>query len=160
MGCGEGGSDYDLSWLMGASSTFEATTEGAVTGSMAGTATFRQNDEGELVGIELVHIDDSSRGMSIELEPRPVETRTYTVLPPQLMGAERTEGEAGFTAFFQHAERHFQAARGTLRVTEASASAVRGTFVIDMEGQRTAQGGVVTGDVTVRGSFDAARIDD
>lgn len=162
-GCGDGdGTAYDMDWLMGASSTFEATTEGAVEGSIAGTATFRMDENGNLVGIELVHIDDSTRGISIELEPRPVEIRTddrrtYEVVSLGLMGTERPDSQAGFTAFFEMGGHSFQASRGTLHVVQSSRSSVQGSFEVEMEGHAAGNGGVADGDVTVRGTFQATR---
>ena len=144
-----------MSWLIGASSTFEAMTEGVVESSLAGTATFRMDDEGNLVGIELVHIDDSTRGISIELEPRPPAARTYEVIDLSLMGVERADSQVGFIAFFESGAHSFQASSGTLQITQADASEAYGTFEIDMEGQ-TDQG-IIEGGVTVRGSFQATR---
>ncbi len=144
-----------MSWLLGASSTFEATTEGATDGALAGTATFRTDEAGDLVGIELVHIDDTTRGISIELSPRPPAPRTYEVIDPSLLGVARGGEQAGFTAFFESGAHSFQAARGSLQITEATASEVFGTFTIEMEGQ--AAGGVANGSVTVQGTFEATR---
>lgn len=157
------GASYDISWLMGASSTFEASTEGAVEGTMAGTATFRTDEEGNLVGIDLVHIDDSTRGLSIELEPRPIEMRTddertYEAVPQGLMGTERPDSRAGFTAFFEMGDHSFQASRGTLHIVQSGPSSVQGAFEIEMEGHAMESGGVVDGDVTVQGTFQATRI--
>ncbi len=156
-GCGDGpGSAYDLGWLLGAQSTFEATAEGAVDGALAGTAEFRTDEEGNLVGIDLIHIDDSTRGLSIELEPRPLEERTYEVVTPGLLGVERADAPAGFVAFFESGTHSFQAVRGTLRVTQAGAASVRGTFDVRMSG--APEGGSFPGDdVIVRGSFRATR---
>lgn len=156
-GCGPERSTYDVSWLLGASSTFEVTTEGLVNGSLAGTATFRTDEAGRLVGIELVHIDDSTRGISMELEPRPTAARTYEVIDPSLLAVERPGSTAGFTAFFESSAHSFVAARGTLQITQADASAVYGTFEIEMEGQgqATAESGV-----TVDGTFQATRRDE
>jgi hypothetical protein len=155
-GCG-GGQDgsYDMGWLLGASSTFEATTEGAVDGSLVGTATLRMDKNGHLVGIELVHIDDTTRGISIELDPRPPAARTYSVIDPSLLGVGRGDDEAGFTAFFESTVHSFQAERGTLQITEASASEAYGTFTIEMEGQ--AAQGIANSSVTVEGTFEATR---
>lgn len=157
MGCGdESGSSYDIGWLIGASSTFEATTEGVLDGSLAGTAEFRTDAGGNLVGIELIHTDDSSRGISIELEPHPLEQRTYAAIVPQLMGVERPDTQAGFAAFFESSTHSFQAARGTLRVEQVGDAYVRGTF--DMEMRGTAEGGSFQeDDVMVRGTFYATR---
>jgi hypothetical protein len=163
-GCGDGdGTVYDMGWLMGASSTFEATTEGIVEGSMAGTAAFRMDENGNLVGIELMHIDDSTRGISIELEPRPVELRsddgrTYEVVPLGLMGTERPDSQAGFMAFFEMEGHSFQASRGTLHVVQSSRSSVQGSFEVEMESHAAADGGVTPGDVTVHGTFQATRV--
>jgi len=158
-GCGGGKSGaYDMSWLLGASSTFEATTEGFIDGSLAGTATFRTDEAGNLVGIELVHIDDTTRGISIEMDPRTPAPRTYEVIDPSLLGTARDGEQAGFTAFFESGAHSFQAARGTLQITEATASAAFGTFRIEMEGQ--AAGGVADGSVTVQGTFEATRQSD
>lgn len=144
-----------MSWLLGASSTFEATTEGAVDGSLAGTATLRTDENGHLVGIELVHIDDTTRGISIELDPRPPAARTYEVVDPRLLGIGRGDEEAGFTAFFESDAHSFQAVRGTLQITEATASEAFGTFTIEMDGQ--AAQGIADGSVTVQGTFEATR---
>jgi hypothetical protein len=149
-----------MDWLIGASSSFEVTTEGAVDGAMAGTATFRADEEGHLVGIELVHIDDSTRGLSIELEPRPIEKRTYEAVAPRLLGIERRDAAAGFTAYFESSEHSFQSSRGTLQLTHADASHVRGTFEIEMDGRSSGNGGIAEGDVTVQGTFEATRRDE
>lgn len=154
-GCGPGRSSYDMSWLMGASSTFEATTEGAVDGSLAGTATFRTNANGDLVGVDLVHIDDTTRGLSIELDPLPPAARTYEVVDPSLLDVARPGDEAGFTAFFESGVHSFHAARGTLQITDANATEAYGTFTIEMEGQ-PAQGSA-GGGITVEGTFQATR---
>jgi len=149
-----------MSWLIGASSTFEATTEGAVSEAIAGTATFRTDADGHLIGVELMHIDDSTRGLSIEMEPRPIEPRTYTVVDPGLMGVERPDAPAGFIAFFEGDAHSFRASRGTLQVTRADVARVRGLFEIEMEGKASGHGGVASGDVTVQGTFQATRRDD
>lgn len=156
-GCGDDEASYDMEWLLGASSTFEATMEGIVEGSIAGTATFHMDSEGNLVGIELVHIDDSTRGISIELEPRPMEARAYDVVMPELMGFERSDSQAGFTAFFESGDHSFQAARGMLRIDQADRTSIQGTFEIEMEGRSSENGGVAEGDVTVHGTFQATR---
>lgn len=157
-GCNGGGdATPDLDWLLGASSSFEITTEGMVEEAIAGTAAFQTDDEGQLVGIELIHVDDSTRGISIELEPHPVASRTYAVIAPELMGTDRPKARAGFTAFFEQAPHSFQATRGTLRVTQADASQVQGTFEMEMERQVSNTDGVATGDLRVEGSFQATR---
>ncbi len=161
VGCGErNGASYDMGWLIGASSTFEATTEGAINETIAGTATFRTDSEGNLVGIELVHIDDSTRGLSIEMESRPIATRTYVAVDPGLMGVERSTGAAGFIAFSEIGNHSFRASRGTLQVTQADEARVRGTFEIEMEGGASGSGGMADGDVTVQGTFQATRRDE
>lgn len=156
-GCGDdSGTAYDISWLLGAQSTFEATTEGVLDGALAGTAEFRTDGEGNLVGIELIHTDDSTRGISIELEPRPLEQRTYVAIVPRLMGVERPDTDAGFAAFFESGTHSFQTARGTLRVEQVGSAYVRGTF--DMEMRGATEGGSLQGeDVTVHGTFYATR---
>jgi len=160
-GCGtDDGASYDMSWLIGASSTFEATSEGAVSEAIAGTATFRTDADGNLIGIELMHIDDSTRGLSIEMEPRPIEPRTYTVVDPGLMGVERPDAPAGFIAFFEGDTHSFRASRGTLQVARADPARVRGSFEIEMEAQASGRGGVAGGDVTVQGTFQATRRDE
>lgn len=156
-GCGgESGSSYPIGGLLGARSTFEATAEGAVDGALEGSAEFRTDDEDQLIGIELVHAADTMRGISIVLEPYTLDERTYEVIDSGLLGVERPGGRAGFTAFFAHGEHSFQATRGTLRVTQADASLVYGTFDLRMSG-RPEGGSLADGDVSVHGTFQATR---
>lgn len=156
-GCGDkAASSYDLGWLLGAQSTFEATTEGVLDASLAGTAVFRTDEEGHLIGIDLVHVDDSTRGLSIELEPHPLDERTYEVVAPNLLGVERADAPAGFLAFFESGTHSFQAVSGTLRVTQADAASVRGTFNVRMSGMPEG-GSFPSADVIVDGSFQATR---
>ena len=70
FGCdGESGT-LSLEQLLGPKSAFKATVEGTLDGTFAGEAHYRTNADGYLVGIELVHGSDATRGLSIELEPQ------------------------------------------------------------------------------------------
>lgn len=153
-GCGSEAPDaYSLDWFFGAESQFHARIEGSMVDSLRGEATFRTDAEDRLVGIELNKAGQSMRGLSIELEPRAPEARTYTAVEPGLMGVERTGVPGGFVAYLESAQGSYTAVRGTLEVTEASASSVRGRFDLWMRGTENGTGQI--SDLTVEGAFQA-----
>lgn len=152
LGCSADVED-SLNWLFEAESRFSAHIEGTTTDSLRGEATFRTDEEGRLVGIELNKTGQSMRGLSIELEPRISKVRTYTAVEPILMGVERSENHNGFVAYLESEQGSYTAAQGTLEVIEASASSIRGRFDLWMRGSEHDTGQPT--DVTVSGSFQA-----
>jgi hypothetical protein len=141
---------------MGAESQFTARIDGAVTDSLRGTADFRTDDRGRLVGIELNRADAPMQGLSLELQPRPAEADTYTVVDRELMGAMRDGQPPGFVAYLESDAGSFQAADGTLQIDEMSDDHIEGTFDLYMQGARNSDPSIEI-DITVTGSFEATR---
>lgn len=155
-GCGGASSESALDWLMGAESQFTARIDGAVTDSLRGTADFRTDDRGRLVGIELNRTDAPMDGLSLELQPHPAEADTYIVIEPALMGAAREGQPPGFVAYLESDAGSFQAADGTLEISEMSNDHIEGTFDLYMQGARSSDPSIEI-DITVTGSFEATR---
>ena len=120
-------------WL-GGESYFEAQIDGTLPDSIAGTAEYRLDAEGRLTGLELNRGEKFGDGLSIELEPHPPETRTYSVVNPSLLDAARSDDEPGATAFFVDGTQRFTAVRGTVEVTEVGWTGLYGTFDLQMDG--------------------------
>lgn len=151
---GEQGTPYGLNWLTGAESQFQARVEGTLDGTFAGEAYFRTNADGQLVGLELLHGLDSTRGVSIELEPRALSPRTYEVLPASLMHVDRPGAPVGITAYYEDGQRAFTAVRGSLVVETVEASVINGTFTLEMD-SRVGPNQPAQDDLTLTGSFTA-----
>ena len=162
IGCsacgGEQSTSYGLDWLTGAESRFDARVEGTLDGTFAGQAHFRTNAEGQLVGLELVHGSDSTRGLSIEMEPREPVARTYEVVPSSLMNVERPGSPVGFVAYYEDGQRSFTAVRGSLVLESVETSVVTGTFTLEMD-SRVGPNQPAQDDLTLTGSFTATPLD-
>lgn len=130
---------------------FTAQVEGGVTDTIAGPAFYRLK-EGELVGIELGAKDQP--GLSLELEPRPLDQRSYEVVEWNLLDAERDEAPPGVVAFLAIQDARFEATHGTLDVTYAGEEEVGATFEFEMEGSFVG-GSSANASVHVTGSFRA-----
>ncbi len=87
-GCGDEGGSARL-----AAGRYEATSEGALAGALAGEAVYRLDDAGRLVGLEL-GAAGAPTGLSIELAPLPPAPRTYEIVAPALLAAAAPEGLA------------------------------------------------------------------
>ncbi len=155
-GCGGSSGESALGWLMGAESQFDAGIKGAVTDSLHGTADFRTDDRGRLVGIELNRDGAPMQGLSLELEPRPPETDQYTVVDPVLMNAPREGEQPGFVAYLESDAGSFEADEGHLHITAMGDHHIEGTFELYMHGERRS-GPSVEVDITVKGAFQATR---
>ena len=140
-------------WL-GGGSYFEAQIEGTLPDSLMGTAEYRLDADGNLVGVELNRDEVHGDGMSLELEPQPLDARTYSVIEPGLFDVARTEGESAATAFFVDSTQQFTAVRGTVEVTEVGWMGVHGQFDLEMEGTMDEEVPEPVG-IHVRGSFQA-----
>jgi len=117
-----------------ATGTFTAILSGSVTDTLTGDASGRI--EGQmLVGLELDA--DSTRGLSVEFEPRDPGRRVYEVIDAELMGTDR-ENDAGelpgMVVFLDMRRGTFQSVAGSLSVTYRSPSEIGGTFDVEMEG--------------------------
>lgn len=130
---------------------FTAQIEGGVTDTIAGPA-FYQLKAGELVRIELGAKDQP--GLSLELEPRPLDQQTYQVVEWNLLDAERDEAPPGVVAFLTVQDAHFEATHGTLDVTYVGEEEVGATFEFEMEGSFVG-GSSANASVHVSGSFRA-----
>lgn len=130
---------------------FTAEVRGGVNDTIAGSAFYRL-DAGELVAVELGAKDQP--GLSLELEPRPLEQRTYEVVEWNLLDAERDDASPGVVAFLEVQDARFEATRGTLEVTYVGEAEVGATFEFEMEGSFTG-GSAPDASVHVTGSFRA-----
>jgi hypothetical protein len=112
---------------------FVARIDGTVRDTLAGTATLRRSD-GRLVGLELNV--DSTRGVSVDLEPHPAQLRTYTAIEEELLRADRPGDTPGLVAYLVTSTGTYQttAGRFTVSYVEGRADAVGGTFAWTMEG--------------------------
>ncbi len=149
-GCGSGSGDVpDVE-----TGRFTAQVQGATNTSMAGRAVVRR-EGGHVSGIELAV--DSTRGLSIDIDPHRRPQGTYEVVDWELLGVDRGEAPPGATAFLELPGARFQAVAGTLAVSYASDSEVSGSFVFRMEGRYTR--GVADDEpfVSVTGSFRAVQ---
>lgn len=125
-GCGGKGNAPDV-----AAGHYRADVAGALSDSLVGTARYRI-DDGSIVGLELG--SERGPGLSIELEPRPVDLRQYEVVESELFGLERPGGTPGMLGFLTVDGAQFEATDGTLEVTYVGDDYVGGTFTFQMEG--------------------------
>lgn len=117
---------------------FTAYVTGAVSDTLSGTAYYRRSD-GVLTGLEFGARDRP--GLSIELEPRPPELRTYEVLEPELFQVERPGSRPGALAFLSLDHAQFAATEGTLELTYVSEERIGATFSFQMTGRFDDGGG-------------------
>lgn len=125
-GCGE---ETKLGVIPG---EYRARLEGSLTDTLAGPAVYRQQDD-RLVGIELGAQDSS--GLSIQLGPRPLHSRTYTVTEASLLEGRAADRLTGVIAFLSLRNVDLRATRGSLSVSHVGDGEVRGTFDFDMRGR-------------------------
>lgn len=130
---------------------FTAYVTGAVSDTLSGTAHNRRSDEA-LTGLEFGARDGP--GLSIELEPRPPELRTYEVLEPELFRMERPDSPPGVLAFLSLDHAQFTATDGTLELTYVSEEQIGATFSFQMVG-RFDDGGETDVSVEVTGAVNA-----
>jgi hypothetical protein len=132
---------------------FTAQVQGSVSDSLRGEAVYRMED-GRLTGVELSV--DSTRGISVDVEPRRQARGVYEIVDWELMGVDRGDEPSGAVAFLELPRGQFHAVAGTLTVSYATSSEVSGSFVFRMEGSLDG----VPGDapsVSTTGSFRATR---
>lgn len=110
---------------------FRAVVDGSVSDSLAGTAQYRM-DDGRLVGLELGA--RRGPGLSIEVEPRPLDLRHYSVVESGLFGTERPGGAPGVLSFLTIDGGQFEAREGTLEITYVGDEQVGATFTFQMGG--------------------------
>lgn len=130
---------------------FTAEVVGGLTDTISGPAYYRL-EAGELVGLELGARDAS--GLSMQLEPRPLNRRTYEAVNWELFQAERSDTPPGVLAFLVVGDARFEATRGTLEVTYFDEDEVGASFEFEMEGARIGGSSPETS-VQVTGSFRA-----
>lgn len=127
MGCGSGtGTAPDVEV-----GRFDAELDGAFDRSVVGEARYRITD-GKLTGLELVI--DSTRGMSVELEPGPLRRKTYQVVEWELLSVDRPGGRPGTVAFLETPGGSFESVDGMLDITYKEGDAIGGTFDFEMNG--------------------------
>jgi hypothetical protein len=110
---------------------FEAKLEGAFDRSVVGEARYRRIN-GELTGLELVI--DSTRGISVELEPGPTRRKTYQVVEWELLSVDRPGGRPGTVAFLETPGGSFESVDGMLDISYKEGDAIGGTFDFEMNG--------------------------
>lgn len=126
-GCGSGkGTPPDVNV-----GRFDAELDGAFDRSVHGEARYRITD-GDLTGLELVI--DSTTGLSVELEPRPIRQTTYQVVEWELLLADRPGGRPGTVAFLKSRDGSFESVDGMLDITYQEGDAIGGTFEFEMSG--------------------------
>lgn len=130
---------------------FTAEVEGGITDTIVGPAFYRM-EEGDLIGIELGARDRP--GLSMEMEPRPPDQRTYEVVEWSLLDAEREDTAPGVVAFLVVQDARFEATNGTLELTYVGEEEVGATFEFEMEGSFVG-GSSPEASVHVTGSFRA-----
>jgi len=111
---------------------FEVEMEGAFERSVTGEARYRTVD-GELTGLELVI--DSTTGISVELEPGPIQRKTYQVVEWELLSEDRPGGQSGTVAFLETPDGSFESVDGMLDITYRGESKIGGTFDFEMSGR-------------------------
>lgn len=129
---------------------YAAEVEGAVTDTLEGAVHHRTAD-GRLIGIELGERDGA--GLSMELEPYPPDTRSYSVIDGELFGMERPGGTPGVMAFLTVDGTQFRATAGSLHVQRVAGETIGASFSFEMEGE-VASGGDDAG-VRVTGELNA-----
>lgn len=111
---------------------FEAELEGAFDRSVTGAARYRVVD-GQLTGLELVI--DSTTGISVELEPGPIQRKTYQVVEWELLSEDRPGGQPGTVAFLETPGGSFESVDGMLDITYRGEREIGGTFDFEMSGR-------------------------
>lgn len=145
-GCGGKGNAPDV-----AAGHYRADVAGALSDSLVGTARYRI-DDGSLIGLELG--SERGPGLSIELEPRPLDLRRYEVVEAELFGLDRPGGTPGMLGFLTIEDAQFEATDGTLEVTYVGDHNVGATFTVQMEGAVNAAPGE-TSSIEVDGAVNA-----
>lgn len=137
-----------------ATGTFRAQIEGAIDDTLTGPGRYRLR-EGRLVGMELGRERDP--GLSIDLEPLPLDRRTYEVVSTDLFQVDRPGTPPGVVAFHSSSKgARFVATDGTLDITYLEENQVAGTFTFAMEGDFET-GSSETLSIQVTGAFNAKR---
>lgn len=139
--CGSG-SQYDVP-----KGAFTARVEGGLADTLTGAAVYRVRDSA-LVGLELG--SEEGPGLSMELEPRPLEPRTYEVVDRL---RPRPSGPTGAVVFLTMGSARLTATGGTVNLTAVRQGEVDASFDLEMSGAFEGSPRALT--VRVRGSVRA-----
>lgn len=134
-----------------ASGRFTAYVDGTVSDTLSGAAHYRM-DDGAIVGLEMGAKEGP--GLSIELEPKPLDLRTYEVVEAELFGLDRSDSPPGVLAFLALRDLHFESTHGSLNLTYINEEQVGATFTFQMEGTRV-EGPSDDASVEVTGALNA-----